>query len=99
MRKVTIAAVRVYQAAISPWLPGSCRYQPTCSEYAVVSVRRFGVPKGLWLAAVRLLRCHPLGSYGYDPVPGKPVPARVERVVSSRPSPLGERTLLGERKR
>lgn len=61
--------IRVYQLAISPLTAGSCRYQPSCSEYARQAIARFGAVKGCWLAAARLLRCHPWGGSGFDPVP------------------------------
>lgn len=61
--------IRVYQWGISPFLPGTCRYEPTCSEYALQAVNRFGGFKGGWLALKRILRCHPWGGWGYDPVP------------------------------
>lgn len=69
MRTLLIGLIRGYQLLISPWLPASCRYTPSCSEYALVSVRRFGAWRGTWLTGRRLLRCHPFGSHGYDPVP------------------------------
>lgn len=58
-----------YQLFISPVLPGSCRYTPSCSAYAVEAVARHGALKGGWLAVKRLARCHPFGGWGYDPVP------------------------------
>lgn len=58
-----------YQHAISPLTPPSCRFTPTCSEYAVQALRKHGPLKGLYLAVRRLLRCHPWGGSGYDPVP------------------------------
>ncbi|MFH1115496.1 MAG: membrane protein insertion efficiency factor YidD [Pseudomonadota bacterium] len=61
--------IRVYQILISPLLPSSCRYYPTCSEYAREAVLRYGVLKGSWLAMRRLLRCGPFGPGGFDPVP------------------------------
>lgn len=61
--------VRFYRAFISPLTPSSCRYVPTCSEYAVQAIQKYGPFKGLWLAVKRLLRCHPWGGSGYDPVP------------------------------
>ena len=70
MRTLIIGAIRSYQLMVSPWLPASCRYEPSCSEYALTAVRRLGVTRGLWLSAHRLLRCQPFGSQGYDPVPG-----------------------------
>lgn len=66
---LAILPVRVYQLAISPWLPVSCRYQPTCSDYALDALRQHGVLRGLWLVLRRIGRCHPWGGYGYDPVP------------------------------
>lgn len=69
MRTLLIGLIRGYQLLISPWLPASCRFTPSCSEYALVSVRRFGAWRGSRMAARRLLRCHPFGSHGYDPVP------------------------------
>lgn len=64
-----ILPIRFYQLAISPLLPGSCRYTPTCSQYAIEALRRHGPFKGLWLAVKRIARCHPWGGSGYDPVP------------------------------
>jgi hypothetical protein len=69
MRLVIIGLVRAYQVALSPLLPGSCRYMPSCSQYAIEAVERFGAARGSWLAARRLLRCNPFGSHGHDPVP------------------------------
>jgi hypothetical protein len=66
---VLIGIVRVYQWGISPWLGSRCRFEPTCSHYAVAAIRRFGPMKGGWLALRRILRCHPWGTSGYDPVP------------------------------
>lgn len=61
--------IRIYQACISPLKPPACRYVPTCSQYAIEAIRKYGPFKGLWLAIKRLLRCHPWGGSGYDPVP------------------------------
>ncbi|MCH5308099.1 MAG: membrane protein insertion efficiency factor YidD [Prevotella sp.] len=61
--------IRFYQIAISPLLGPSCRFTPTCSEYARQALIKHGPFKGLWLASRRLLRCHPWGGSGYDPVP------------------------------
>jgi putative membrane protein insertion efficiency factor len=63
------AAIRAYQLVLSPVLPPSCRYEPSCSEYARQAVARFGAARGTWLAAKRLARCHPWGGAGHDPVP------------------------------
>jgi putative membrane protein insertion efficiency factor len=53
-------------------LPTSCRHVPTCSQYAIEALRRHGIIKGTWLAAGRILRCHPWGTHGFDPVPPRP---------------------------
>jgi putative membrane protein insertion efficiency factor len=68
-RKLAIFLIRVYQAGLSPWLGPGCRYEPSCSRYAVEAIERHGVGRGGWLAAQRVGRCHPLGDGGYDPVP------------------------------
>jgi uncharacterized protein len=67
--KPWILLIRFYQYAISPFLGRSCRFHPSCSEYAVESLQRHGVIKGLWLAVRRVGRCHPWHRGGYDPVP------------------------------
>jgi uncharacterized protein len=65
---MALRLLRAYKWAISPMLPTTCRYVPTCSEYAMEAVERFGVPRGGWMAMARVLRCHPFGGSGYDPV-------------------------------
>lgn len=62
-----VLLVRCYQRFLSPWLPNACRYQPTCSEYAVLAVRRYGPLRGMVKALGRIGRCHPWGRGGYDP--------------------------------
>ncbi|KPP86114.1 MAG: putative membrane protein insertion efficiency factor [Rhodobacteraceae bacterium HLUCCO07] len=62
--------VRAYRLLFSPWVGHGCRYQPTCSAYALEALERHGAIRGGWLALRRILRCHPMGSSGYDPVPG-----------------------------
>ena len=64
-----IILVRFYQLCISPLKPPSCRFTPTCSQYAIEALRKHGAIKGLYLTIRRLLRCHPWGGSGYDPVP------------------------------
>lgn len=61
--------IRFYQLAISPLLPPSCRYTPTCSQYALQAIKKHGPFKGGWLAIKRIFRCHPWGGHGHDPVP------------------------------
>ena len=61
--------IKFYQKAISPLFPPSCRFTPTCSQYAVEAITKHGAIKGTWLATKRILKCHPLGKSGYDPVP------------------------------
>ena len=61
--------IRFYQVAISPLKPPSCRFTPTCSQYAIEAIKKHGPFKGLYLAIRRILRCHPWGGSGYDPVP------------------------------
>lgn len=69
MRWLLVALIRVYQYAISPLLGRSCRFHPTCSEYAIEALQRHGAWKGLGLALRRIGRCHPWHPGGYDPVP------------------------------
>jgi putative membrane protein insertion efficiency factor len=61
--------IRLYQLTLSRWLGGQCRFVPTCSEYAKEVIERFGVVKGVWLAAARIVRCNPCGRGGYDAPP------------------------------
>lgn len=70
-----IGLVRLYQVTLSPWLGMNCRFQPTCSSYAIEALQTHGVLKGSWLAAKRIGRCNPWGGSGYDPVPPASVPA------------------------
>lgn len=69
LKKAAIGAIRWYQRQISPLLPDACIYIPTCSQYAVEAIEKYGVVKGCWLGVRRILRCHPLHAGGYDPVP------------------------------
>lgn len=64
-----ILLVRAYQVVVSPWLGSNCRYQPSCSRYAIEALQQHGVWHGSRLATKRILRCHPWGDSGYDPVP------------------------------
>lgn len=69
LQRAMIAAIRFYQKGISPLTPASCRFQPTCSAYALEAIQRHGPARGFWLALKRLLRCQPFCKGGYDPVP------------------------------
>jgi uncharacterized protein len=68
-RRLLAGLIRGYQRVLSPLLPPSCRFYPSCSQYALEAVTRHGALKGSWLAARRLARCHPFHPGGYDPVP------------------------------
>jgi uncharacterized protein len=70
MKQLLQLGLRFYKRVISPMLPHSCRFVPTCSEYAMEAIERHGAARGSWLAAWRLLRCHPFAKAGLDPVPG-----------------------------
>ncbi|AWX14934.1 membrane protein insertion efficiency factor YidD [Mergibacter septicus] len=67
--KVLILLIRFYQVVISPLIGPRCRFTPTCSAYGLEAIRTYGAVKGGWLTLKRVLKCHPLGSSGYDPVP------------------------------
>jgi uncharacterized protein len=69
MGRIAIFLIRCYQLLLSPWLGNNCRFEPTCSEYAVTAIQTHGLLKGLWLGARRIGRCHPWGAAGHDPVP------------------------------
>ena len=66
-----LAAVRFYQLGISPLFPPTCRHQPTCSQYMIEAIKEWGVGKGFALGMKRFAKCHPWGTFGYDPVPKK----------------------------
>lgn len=70
--KIIILIVRIYQLGISPYFPDSCRYQPTCSQYMIDSIKEWGVLKGTWMGLKRLVTCHPWGGHGWDPVKKNP---------------------------
>lgn len=69
LKYILIALIRFYQAAISPLTPPSCRFVPTCSQYGIEAIQKYGALKGGWLTLKRLSRCHPWGGSGFDPVP------------------------------
>jgi putative membrane protein insertion efficiency factor len=66
---IALLPIYFYKYCISPLTPASCRYTPTCSEYALQAIKKYGPFKGGWMAAKRILSCHPWGGHGYDPVP------------------------------
>ena len=69
MKHVLLSVIWVYQRTLSPLLPTSCRFSPSCSHYSQEAVEKYGAVKGIWLGIKRLGRCRPLGGQGYDPVP------------------------------
>jgi uncharacterized protein len=66
---LAVAMVRLYQLLIAPLLGANCRFQPSCSQYAIDALKKYGFFKGSWLATKRIFRCHPFHPGGYDPVP------------------------------
>tara|TARA_A100001234_G_scaffold185417_1_gene169242 strand:- start:465 stop:686 length:222 start_codon:yes stop_codon:yes gene_type:complete len=66
---IFIIPIKLYQILLSPLLGQSCRYHPTCSQYAVEAIEKYGPIKGIWLGVKRIARCHPWGGSGHDPVP------------------------------
>ena len=78
MKRVLLWLIRGYQLILSPVIGANCRHEPTCSRYSFQAIERFGALKGLWLTLKRVGKCHPWGTWGYDPVPpdpSKPKPA------------------------
>lgn len=69
MKRAMMKAIRFYQTSVSPLCPPRCRYIPTCSEYTMEAIEKYGAIKGGWLGLKRILRCHPFRKGGYDPVP------------------------------
>ena len=69
LKAVVILLIKIYQKAVSPWTPASCRYNPTCSSYSINAFQKHGLWKGFILTVKRIGSCHPWGGSGYDPVP------------------------------
>lgn len=69
MKRICISMIRFYQRHISPLTPPACRFTPTCSQYTLEAIQKYGALKGCWLGLKRICRCHPWGGSGYDPVP------------------------------
>lgn len=79
MKSLLVLFVRAYQVVLSPLLPAACRYQPTCSNYAIEALEKHGALRGGWLAVKRIGRCHPFRPGGFDPVPEPPSPRSLHR--------------------
>jgi len=71
LKKIFILPIRFYQLSISPLLGAHCRHTPTCSQYTIEAIMEWGILKGTWIGMKRIVRCHPWGTSGYDPVPKK----------------------------
>ena len=67
--KFLIGLIKLYQVTLSPWIGRACRYTPTCSNYGIEAIQKYGPIKGFWLTLKRVLSCNPWGGSGYDPVP------------------------------
>ena len=92
--RALIGLLRAYKLAISPFLPPSCRFEPTCSAYSLEALQRHGAAAGSYLTAARILRCHPWCQGGFDPVPGQ-APTLFRRFVADAAaphSPLSDKT-------
>ena len=90
--RILALPVKAYRAVLSPLLRSSCRYYPTCSDYALQALARHGALKGFWLALGRFSRCHPWGGSGLDPVPGTPDWDRVHSNEFSRSELIGHKS-------
>lgn len=86
LARMMVGAIRFYQRGISPFTASACRFTPTCSEYARQAITHHGPIRGGWLGLRRILRCHPLGKWGFDPVPDVPR-------VQSAGTPSGDRNM------
>ena len=88
IQRLLVGGVRAYRLLLSPWLGSACRFEPTCSAYAIEALDVHGTTRGLWLTVRRLLRCRPFGPSGWDPVP-EPSPDRSSSRAIARTSPKG----------
>jgi putative membrane protein insertion efficiency factor len=68
-KRMLLSLIQVYRKGVSPYTPPCCRYIPTCSQYAIQAIEKYGAARGLWMAIKRIVRCNPLHRGGYDPVP------------------------------
>jgi len=82
--RAALAAIRAYKVLLSPAFAGSCRFTPSCADYAAEAIRQYGAARGLFLGLKRLSRCHPLGAWGVDPVPPHAFAASGERTRGRR---------------
>ena len=89
-RRLLIAAVRAYRLLLSPWLGNACRFEPTCSVYAIDALQRHGALVGSAMTVGRIGRCHPWCAGGFDPVPGEPPPL-FRALFANRPDPASSR--------
>jgi hypothetical protein len=97
MKRLLIALVRAYRLLLSPWLGSACRFEPTCSRYAIDSLERHGALGGSMLAGWRLLRCHPWCAGGFDPVPDNPPWTRRHRLPAESIAPAANGDPAGPR--
>lgn len=91
MARLLILLIKIYQRVLSPWLGGECRFEPSCSRYAVACVEAHGALRGSLLSIVRLCKCHPFHPGGYDPPPisARAIPTRSTRRIPTRPVSTG----------
>lgn len=94
LQKLVIAPIRFYQRFISPLTPASCRYYPTCSQYAVEAIQTHGVVRGMGLAIKRISRCHPWHAGGIDPVPPAPNAESLDAVKGKHHPEIPHRNML-----
>lgn len=91
MRSLLIGLVKLYRLTLSPWLGTACRFEPTCSRYAIEALDKHGAARGSWLTVCRLARCHPFCAGGHDPVPEQPS-GLFSRLLSSNPTSSDEKS-------